>query len=442
MDIEPHVPVLLTGIDIAFKPFTTGILFGISAVVVLLFFSAAISGSEIAFFSIGPSEKSDLEVRQGKKPGLVLKLLKEPERLLATILISNNFINVGIIIISSYITYSIIDFSKSAVLGFIFQVIVITFILLLFGEILPKIFANHNPLSFSCAMAFPLYYLKEFFKPVSTFLIRSGNLVSQKLRKKRQNLSMDEISDALELTSDDIKEDKNILEGIVKFSNIDVKEIMKPRIDVVATDIKAKPGNLIKMVVDSGYSRIPVYEETFDNTRGILYIKDLLPHLHKKDNFKWQSLIRPPYFVPENKKISDLLHEFQMKKIHMAIVVDEFGGANGIITLEDIIEEIVGDIIDESDEKEILYTQIDGQNYLFNGKILLNDFYRIIDAPDDIFREVKGDADTLAGLILELKGEIPARGEVIPYRNLKFIIEAVDRRRIKSIKVTIKKPFE
>jgi gliding motility-associated protein GldE len=287
-------------------------------------------------------------------------------------------------------------------------------------------------------MAWPLKFFEKLFHPLSSLLIYSTSLVNRRLARKKQNISMDELSEALELTSEDISEEKNILEGIIKFGNIDVKEIMKARIDVVSADIKTNLDELISIAIDSGYSRIPIYVRTFDNVKGILYIKDLLPHIQKSKNFKWQTLVRPPYYVPENKKINDLLNEFQTKKIHMAIVVDEYGGTSGIVTLEDIIEEIVGEITDESDEDEIFFEKISGNEYLFDGKIQLNDLYKILETEDDIFKPVRGDADTLAGLILELKGDFPDRGETTAFKNFEFTIESVDNRRIRQIRLLIR----
>ncbi len=360
-----------------------------------------------------------------------------PERLLATILVVNNFINISIVILSAFITNSIIDFSNIPTLGFVFQIIIITFLLLLFGEILPKIYATHYALQFSTNMAYPLFYLEKIFKPISSVLIYSTSIVNKRFARKKQNISMDDLSKAMELPSTTITEDEKILKGIVKFRNIDVKEIMKSRLDVVAIDIKTKFGKLLPQIIESGYSRIPIYSGSFDNIRGILYIKDLLPHLNKNDTFKWQSLIRSPYFVPETKKINDLLEEFQSKKIHLAMVVDEYGGTHGIITLEDILEEIVGEIADESDEDEQTYVRLDESNYLFEGKTLLNDFYKIINTSDNIFNEIKGDADTLAGLILEIKGKIPEKNDIIRYKIFSFKIDSVDFRRIKRIRVKI-----
>ncbi len=437
MDPEPFASLILVRIDVTFHPFTTGILFGILIVLILLFCSALISGSEVAFFSLSPADRKNLSDKVNKRSTMVLEMLASPERLLGTILITNNFVNVGIVILSAFLMNSIVDFGDSKTLQFVIQVVIVTLILLLFGEILPKLYASLYKARFSLFMAYPLKFCEKLFYPISTVLIYSTSLVNKRLARKKQNLSMDDLSGALELTADDISEEKTILEGIIKFGNIDVKEIMKARIDVVSADIQTPFNELIQIAVDSGYSRIPIFKKTFDNVKGILYVKDLLPHLQKSNSFKWQSLVRPPYYVPENKKIDDLLNEFQTKKMHMAIVVDEYGGTSGIVTLEDIIEEIVGEITDESDGDEIIFEKISDDEYLFDGKILLNDLYKIIETDDNIFDVVKGDADTLAGLILELKGDFPHKGEKTSYRNYEFTIVAVDKRRIKQIRLLI-----
>jgi gliding motility-associated protein GldE len=428
---------VFNNIQITFHHFTLGHLAGILTIIVLLFFSALISGSEVAYFSLSPADIEKIQKKKTRLNNLIIRLLDIPNRLLATILIANNFINVAIVIITAYVTNSLIDFSQERILGFFFNVVIITFLLLLFGEILPKIYATILPRKFAAFMAYPLFYLKGLFKPVSSLLMYSTSFVNKRVSHKGQNISISDLSHALELTSSGMSEDKNILKRIVKFGNIDVKEIMKSRVDATAVDYKSSFTQLIQIILDSGYSRIPVFEETFDNVRGVLYIKDLLPHLHKSDTFNWQGLIRPPYFVPENKKINDLLTEFQTKKIHLALVIDEYGGTSGIVTLEDILEEIVGEITDESDDDEIIYSKQDKNNYIFEGKILLNDFFKITNIKDDVFDEVKGDADTLAGLILELKGEIPEKNSTISYKNFNFRIESADKRRIKQIKVTI-----
>ena len=440
METDPSRTSELFSWDIHFYPFTTGVAISIIIVVLLLIFSALISGSEVAYFSLGPADRDHLEKNKSRRNSFVLKNLEYPERLLATILVANNFVNVGIVILSTYITSNIVDFSDAKMLGFIIQVVVITFFLLLFGEIIPKVYATRFSLKVAVFMSFPLVVLEKLFRPLNSLLIFSTSFVNRRMQKHKQNISVDELSQALEMTADhEISEDKEILEGIVKFGNKSVVEIMHPRVDVVALDVKVNIEKVIAVINDSGYSRIPVYSGTFDNIRGILYIKDLLPHIHKGVNFKWQTIIRPPFYVPETKKIDDLLEDFQKNKVHMAIVVDEYGGTSGIVTLEDILEEIIGDITDEFDEEENFFTKIADNKYLFDGKILLNDFYKIVDCDDDVFDDVKGEADTLAGLILELKGEFPKRFDKISCKFFVFSIEAVDNRRIKQIKVEIVK---
>jgi len=425
--------LILNNLDIVFKPLSLSIIAELFAMVLLLFFSATISGSEVAVFSLSPQHLSEVEDSQTPKSKKLLKLLSMPEKLLATILITNNFVNIGIVILSTYITNSMFDFSQAPTIGFVVQVVVVTFLLLLFGEIIPKVYATQFALRFSLYMTSPLIILEKVFRPLGSILIKSTSFVNKRISKK-QNISMDDLSQALELTADEITEEMEMLEGIVKFGNINVDEIMKARVDVVAVDIHTSFSKLKSVIVESGFSRIPVYDGAFDNIRGILYVKDLLPHHHKPNTFRWQSLIRPPYFVPETKKISDLLEEFQTKKNHMAIVVDEYGGTSGLISMEDILEEIVGDITDELDEQHDFYTMDEDGSYLFEGKTLLNDFFKLIDIDDDVFDKVKGDADTLAGLILEMKGEIPQKKEKFEYQGYEFVIEAVDNRRIKKIR--------
>lgn len=364
-------------------------------------------------------------------------MLKKPESLLANILITNNFINVGIVIISSFITVSIFDFTQSHILGFVIQVIVITFLILLFGEIIPKIYADKFSSKFALFMVIPLKILSKLFRPLIFLLTRSTSFVNKRLAKKGKNLSMDDLSEALDLATGVFTEEKKMLEGIVKFSNLEASEIMKPRTDVIDVDIKASMTELIQVIMDSGYSRIPVYENTADNVKGILYVKDLLPYL-KKVKFKWQALIRPPFYVPETKKINDLLQEFQKMKIHLAIVVDEYGGTEGIVTMEDILEEVVGEITDESDDTEETYKKLGPDTWLFDGKTLLNDFFKITEVEDEIFDDVRGEAETLAGLLLELKGEFPNQDDVVDCKNLQFTVTQMEKRRIKEIKVFIK----
>jgi putative hemolysin len=423
-------------------PPSPGIIMGIIMIIFLLFLSALIAGSEAAFFSLKPKDKKMLSEMDTKNSDRVLNILKRPERLLATVLIGNNFVNIGIVIISTFIITHTFDFSQQPVLGFLFQVIIVTFLILLFGEIVPKIYASQNAVWFSLIMSYPILLTEKFFYPISGVLLRSTSFVNRKLAHKRSKISMDDLNDALDLTTGVVTEDKKILKSIVKFSNIEVNEVMRQRLDVVAIDIETDFQRLIDIINESGYSRIPVYTETFDNINGILYVKDLLPFLEKSDQFKWQELIRPCYYVPETKKINALLQEFLAKKIHMAIVVDEYGGTEGIVTLEDILEEIVGEITDESDEIETFFTRLDEMNYIFDAKILLNDFYKIVQVPKDTFENIRGEADTLAGLILEIKGEIPRLNEVITLKNFTFTITSVDSRRIKKVKFTLDKPIK
>jgi len=409
-------------------------------VAILLFFSAMISGSEVAYFSLSPLHMRALKDRPTRKEVLALRLLDKPERLLACILISNNFINVGIVIIASWVTVSLFDFSQSPVLGFVIQVVAITFLLLLFGEILPKVYANRFASRFALRMALPLTILDKAFQPLIFILVRSTRLVKRRLAKKGQNISMDDLSEALDLTTGVVQDEKEMLEGIVRFSNLEVVEIMRPRTDVVAVDIQTDLETLIGVIIESGFSRIPVYEETSDHLKGILYVKDLLPHINQKKKVDWTRLIREPFFVPETKKINDLLKEFQEKKIHLAIVVDEYGGTEGIVTMEDILEEVVGEITDESDEAEEFYRQIDATTWIFDGKTLLNDFYKVTELDDELFDEVKGESETLAGLILEIREGFPKRNDIIPCKGIEFTVLGMDQRRIKEIKAKLMNP--
>lgn len=417
--------------DITAGPFNFIDLIYIIILLLLLFSSAAISGSEVAYFSLTPGQLEELRQKGYEK---VCNLYKKPEKLLATILISNNFVNVGIVILSSYLVDSLFDFSANPLLGFFIQVVVVTFVILLFGEIIPKLYANRSAMSMAIFMAAPLTFLGVVFRPLSALLIGSTSLISKKIAKKN-SISIDQLSKALELTKDsDINEEKEILEGIVRFSNIYAIDIIQPRINVIAIDQEDHFNHIREVIIEHGYSRMPVYEENLDNIVGILYIKDLLAHLGETEDFKWQSLIRPAYFVPETKKINDLLEEFQSKKVHLAIVVDEYGGTSGIVTMEDILEEIVGEINDETDEQERTYIKIKNNAFIFEGHTLLNDFEKITGLEDDSFEEIEGEADTLAGLILEIKGELPKKNDIITYKEHKFTILDVDNRRIKKIK--------
>ena len=428
--------------QIHFQVFTLPVMIGIIVVIILLFASALISGSEVAYFALGPSDREDIKLRNGKGPRIAMENLSHADRLLATILIANNFVNVGIVIISTWVTNSLVDFSPSPILGFVIQTILITFFILLAGEIIPKVYASRYSVSFALFMALPLKTLEIIFRPFAMILIKTTSVVQRRIKDTKANISMDELSHALELTGEELDEDEKILKGIVKFGNIDVKEIMRSRVDIVAVDIKTRFRDLLKVLISSGYSRLPIFVDELDNIKGILFIKDLLPHFHKSDTFRWQSLIRPPFFVPVNKKINDLLEEFQQNKMHLAIVVDEYGGTSGLVTMEDILEEIVGEIGDESDEEETLYTKTNKYTYIFKAKILLNDFYKILDISDETFETVKGESETLAGLILELKGEIPDKDEVIQFEGFTFKVLEVDQRKISRIQVILPKAHE
>lgn len=442
METFPYLSNIYSIAYIAFQGFEWSNVVGLGIIILLLLSSALVSGSEVAFFSLSPVDVDKLKSVNTSSSNQAVELLKNPEHLLATILISNNFVNVAIVIISTWLTDNMIDFEQSpSWVSFLFKIVLVTFLLLLFGEIIPKVYAAKYAQRFAMLMSRPMFILSKLFKPLSFFLVKSTSLVNKRLKKRKPEISMDDLSNAIDLAESEIKENKKILEGIVSYGNTDASEIMKPRVDVVAFDITTPFDILLEKIKEHNYSRIPIYHETFDNVKGILYIKDLLPHYHKK-NFHWQSLLRPPYFVPESKKINDLLQDFQKKKNHMAIVIDEYGGTSGIVTLEDILEEIVGEISDEFDEPDLFYKKIDDYNYVFEGKTLLNDFFKILKLDDDIFEEVKGDADTLAGLLLELVGEIPQPGGTVQYENFVFKVISSDVRRIKQIKVTYHKEVD
>ncbi len=434
MDPEPLLNLI--NLSVVLNEISSTIYLGILGIAVLLFSSALVSGSEVAFFSLSPSNKNILKEADSKKSNYILNLLKKPQKLLATILIANNFINVGIVMLSAYVMNSAFDFSETpAWATFLIQVVVITFLLLLFGEIIPKVYATEASLKFAYFTAIPLSISMKLFSPVSNILIKSTSFVNKRLKMK-QNISVEDLSDALELTEADIKQDKTILERIVTFGSIDVKEVMKPRVDVVAADINFSFNKLKSLIIDSGFSRIPIYEENHDNIKGVLLIKDLLANIDI-ENYEWQKHINSPLYVPETMKINDLLEDFRLKKMHMSIVTDEYGGFLGIATMEDIIEEIVGEISDEKDTEENLFKKIDKKNYIFDGKILLNDFYKVLEIKEDIFETMRGESDSLAGLILEKLGEIPKKGKLIKIGKYNFTIESSDNRKIKQIKLKI-----
>ncbi|MFO7873958.1 MAG: gliding motility-associated protein GldE [Bacteroidales bacterium] len=431
---------LLASLYTFIQAFSFGALLGLGIMIVLLFISAMISGSEVAFFSLEHSHIEHIRKDDSTGSRKILSLLERPNHLLATILISNNVINIAIIILSTFVFNSIFTTDLHPVVAFILQVILVTFLILIFAEVTPHLYASRHPLRFSLLMAVPLLVLRKLFYPLSTLLVKSTRFIDKRIEKKRPNISMYDLSHALEITSGDAttEEDKELLRGIVRFGNIYVREIMKSRVDVVSVEYDTPFSELISVIQEGGYSRIPVYRENFDNIQGILYIKDLLPYLERGDDFNWQTLVRKAFFVPESKRINELLKEFQEKKIHLAIVVDEYGGTSGLITLEDILEEIVGEINDEFDMEEAIYSKLDNNTFVFEGKTLLKDFCKITGTDDTIFNEVKGEADTLAGLILEIKQEIPLKGAKLRYKHFEFEVEGVDKRRIKRIKVKIK----
>ena len=406
---------------------------------ILLFCSALISGVEVAFFSLS---KSDIDFGledNPKKFNIISKLLERPKKLLATILVANNFINIGIVILFAYIGETLFASLELIWLRFLLEVVVITFLILLFGEIVPKIYASRNRVKFAVFMAIPLRILDVIFSPISLPMRQITIGIHNKLGKQKSNLSVDQLSQALELTgdSDTTDEEHKILKGIVSFGNTDTKQVMRPRMDIFALNEDAQYTDIISEVTTNGYSRIPVYKESIDNVIGVLYVKDLLPYIDREE-FNWTTLLRDPLFVPENKKLDDLMLEFQEKKVHLAIVVDEYGGTSGVVSLEDIIEEIVGDISDEFDDDDIVYTKIDKNNYSFEGKTTLKDFYKIVKFDDESdFESHKGEAETVAGFVLEISGIFPRRQSKINFKNYVFTIEAIDKKRIKQIKFTI-----
>ena len=406
--------------------------------VLLLGCSGFVSASEIAFFSLSPTDLNTIEEEKHPADSKILALKEDSERLLATILISNNFVNVAIIMLLNYFFAETIDFGGSDIVEFLFMTVLLTFLLLLFGEIMPKIYSAQHTLSFCRMVASAFVVIEKLAWPISSLLVRSKSLADKVVQKETRTISVDELEQALELTDKkDIADEQNMLEGIIRFGGEMAREIMTPRMDIVDLEIKTSYPDVLKCIIENNYSRIPVYSGSKDNIKGVLYIKDLLPHLNKPANFRWQSLIRPPYFVPETKMIDDLLRDFQTNKVHIAIVVDEFGGTSGIVTMEDIIEEIVGEINDEYDEEERQYVKLNANTYIFEGKVLLTDFFKILKLDDELFEDVQGEADTLAGLLLEIKGEFPKQHEIITYQNIKFEIMEVDKRRIQKIKVII-----
>lgn len=424
--------------EVSFGAMTPGVAFAILLTLVLLGVSGFASGAEIAFFSLSPSDISELSASKQSRDKRIQLLREDSERTLATILITNNLVNVTIIMLCNYIFAQLVNFGNAIWLQFLCITVLLTFILLLFGEIMPKVFSRQNPLAFCRRSVGGISICRRVFWPLETILLRSGILAEKVVQKESHVLSVDDLEQALELTDkNDIKDERSMLKGIIRFGDETAKEVMTSRQDIVDLDIKCSYADVLKCIVENNYSRIPVYQENEDNIRGVLYIKDLLPHLSKPATFRWQSLIRPPYFVPETKKIDDLMREFQENKVHIAIVVDEFGGTSGIVTLEDILEEIVGEINDEYDEDTKNYSKLNYNTYLFEGKTLLSDFCKVLNVDDDEFVDVEGDADTLAGLLLEIKGDFPSMHEKIDYKNYTFEVMEIDQRRISKVKVTV-----
>ncbi|VAW14440.1 Hemolysins and related proteins containing CBS domains [hydrothermal vent metagenome] len=410
----------------------------------LLLCSALVSGAEVALFGLSSTEISEIKAKKTARGMILIKLLEHPKKLLATILIANNTLNIGVVLLFNVIGDTLFANVTTVLFGFVsvrflLEVVVVTFLILMFGEILPKVYANRNRISFSHLMAYPLKVMDFLFSPLSLPMQKATVFLHRKLGKKKSSMNVDYLSQALELASDNstTKEEHKILKGIVSFGNTDVKQVMRPRIDIFALSEEMKFSEILQEIRNHGYSRIPVFLENIDNVLGVLYVKDLLPHLDLK-TFNWLSLIREPYFVPENKKLDDLLAEFQEKKNHLAVVVDEYGGTSGIVTLEDIIEEIVGDISDEFDDEDLVFSKLDDFNYVFEGKTALKDFYRVVGIEDEEdFEGQKGESETIAGFVLEIAGSFPKKGEKIVFKNYRFLVESLDKKRLKQIKVTL-----
>jgi gliding motility-associated protein GldE len=412
--------------------------FGFIAIFALLFCSALISGAEVALFSLSQKDIDETLQQHSSKGKIISKLLEKPKKLLATLLVANNFINIGVVILFSYVGHNMFSAITSPILKFIIEVIVVSFLILLFGEVLPKVYASRNNIKFAKLIAYPVAGLDKLLSPISFPMRKVTIYLHNKLGKQKTSFSVDQLSQALELTDTDetSSDEQKILEGIVTFGNTDTKQVMSPRMDIFALEIEESFVSIYPKIIEMGFSRIPVYRDNIDQIEGVLFVKDLLPHINKEE-FDWKKLIREPFFVPENKKIDNLLKDFQSMKSHLAIVVDEYGGTSGLVSLEDIIEEIVGDISDEFDGDNANYSKIDDKNYLFEGKINLKDFYRVIDVDEDLFEIKKGEAETLAGFILEILGNFPKKDQKITFENCTFTIETVDKKRIKQIKITL-----
>lgn len=414
------------------------ILVCLGIIIIFLILSALISSSENAFFSLTQAQIDELAEDESNQTQTIETLLKKPKELLATILIANTFINIVIVLVSSYALSIVFSFSQFPVIGFLLEVVFITFIIVLFGEVMPKIYASQHNTKVVKLMATPMLTLNKILHPLVWVLVRTTSIIDKRITTKGHVLSVDELSHAIDITSerDSPKEEKTILKSIINFGNTDVKQIMRQRPDISAIEISAAFQEVMNKINDWGYSRVPVFKDNLDNIVGILYVKDLLPHIHQPNEFKWQSLVRKTYFVPESKKIDDLLKDFQNKRVHVAMIIDEFGGISGMVTMEDILEEIFGEINDEFDEDETFYSRINDGTYIFEAKILINDLCKHMQISTDSFDDIRNDADTLGGLLLEINGEIPKIGETINYGTFSFNIESVDKRRIKRVKVT------
>ncbi|KOP40282.1 gliding motility-associated protein GldE [Flavobacterium sp. WLB] len=430
MDPEPSL-LFTTILD-------TNLIIGFVGIFILLFLSAIVSGAEVALFSLSQKDIDDTLQENLSKGKIISDLLDKPKKLLATLLVANNFLNIGVVILFSFIGRNIFAGVESPVLKFILEVVLVTFLILLFAEVLPKVYASRNNIKFAKRFAYSISILDKLLSPISLPMRSLTLYLHNKLGKQKNSFSINQLSQALELTDSEgtSTEEQKILEGIVSFGNTDTKQVMSPRIDIFALEITEPFSAIYPKIIEKGFSRIPIYRDNIDQIEGVLFVKDLLPHIDK-ESFDWASLIREAFFVPENKKLDNLLKDFQSLKSHLAIVVDEYGGTSGLVSLEDIIEEIVGDISDEFDDENLNFSQIDEKNFLFEGKINLKDFYRIVDVDEDLFESHKGEAETLAGFILEILGNFPKKDQKIAFENCVFTIETVDKKRVKQIKVTI-----
>lgn len=417
---------------------TISIIFSLLGIALLIFLSACYSGSENALFSLTKAQLEELVEETNATSIAVDFLLRYPKRLLATILIANTFVNIAVVLVTTFLFGTVFNFHIYPLFGFLFEVIFVTFLIVLFGEVIPKVYSFQHNVKITKLLAIPLFYTYKLFQPLVYVLERSTSIIDKRITKKGHIFSVDELTHAIEITSekDAPKQEKNILKSVVNFGNTNVKQIMRQRPDLIGVEISSEFSQLMLQIIDSGYSRVPVFEDNMDQIKGVLFTKDLLPHLNEQSNFKWQDLIRPAYFVPESKKIDDLLKEFQTKRMHLAIVVDEFGGTSGLVSMEDIVEEIFGEIQDEFDEDEHVYTKINDHTFVFEGKMLINDMCKFMEVPVDDFEDIRNDAETLGGMLLELNAHLPKMGQIIAFQNYSFKVESVDARKIKRVKVT------